>query len=33
MYQLDRLENIVSDDAIQNLRNFLRTNKWNYKIP
>ena len=32
MYHLDQLENIISSESIQNLRNFLEKIKWNYKI-
>ena len=33
MYHLDQLENIISAESIQNLRNFLEKSKWNYKVP
>lgn len=33
MFLLDKLNNIIDEDKINELRRFLRNSKWNYKVP
>ena len=33
MYILDSLTNIITSEQLNQLREFLKTSKWNYKVP
>ena len=33
MYFIENLLNIIKIDELNNLRNFLKNSKWNYKVP
>ena len=33
MYILDSLTNIITSEQLNQLRDFLKTSKWNYKVP